>query len=161
MGSGEIVFKLRLSMKKGGSRPRALRPLPALSNSAIVIEEIVSSGKLPSAGLHDTAIGSRSPQKSAPSQSTNDHAPIAPPLFSPEIIPLKYQVPRSLHNRVQNQNGRSQGVPWLQTSDLIQQSLKCRQLVFTPRCFLGALITLGAIFLLVRNVQLPNSLICN
>ncbi len=141
-------------MMKGGSKPRALRPLPALSSSAIVIEEIVTSGQLPFSGLHDTPIGSKSPQKcTRPPSTSND---TVPPIFSPGIIPLKYQVPKSLHNRAQNHNGGSQrkGLSWLHTSPVIQQTLECRQLVFTPRCFLAALITLGAIFLLVSDIQI-------
>ena len=142
-------------MMRDDCKPRALRPLPALVNSAIVIEEVDSSGHLPSGGVFDTAIGIKSPKKSA---TSNDHAVIVPPLFSPGLIPLKYQVPKSLHARVQNQNGGSprKGLRWLHTSPVIQQSLECRQLVFTPRCFLGALIAIGAIFLLVIDVQFFN-----
>jgi hypothetical protein len=138
-------------------KSRALRPLPTLANSAVVIKEIDSTGNLlPFEGLHDTKIRSKILQQAAPSQSiSNDEAVTAPALFGPGLIPLKYQVPKSLHHRVQNHNGVSQrnALSWLHTSPLIQQSLECRQLVYTPRCFLGALITLGAIFLMVSVGQ--------
>jgi hypothetical protein len=71
------------------------------------------------------------------------------PLFGSGLIPLKYQA-SDVADASKNKSGRyGSEFRWLRESSLVQQTLPCKQFVYTPRCFLSIALSVGAVFLAV------------